>query len=93
MTKDIASTPTLTGKDAKKFLERENKERKTYQSTNRQPFIRQFYIKRSGEYLTKNMTWTKVRPFASTFTDTEYDSIKHQLPNNHTLELVINPNI
>lgn len=94
MANDIKPTPTLTGSDAKKFLDRHYKERKPYQPTNRLPVVRRFYVKRSGEYLFTYMKaglkWTLDKEKAIRLSDDEYNFIKPQLPNNHTLELVIN---
>jgi len=59
---------------------------------------RLFYVKLNGEYFTSlSDVFTcdniehfgcKYKEHASTFTDSEYDLIKHLLPNDHTLELV-----
>lgn len=63
----------------------------------KEKYPRHFYIKKSGNYLSGRseylLVWSLSKEEAIKFTDTEYDSIKHKLPNNHTLELVINPNI
>ncbi len=60
--------------------------------------MRKFYIKISGAYLRKttegfeyclDLAESEGMLYAHKFTDKEYDSIKPLLPNDHTLELVV----
>ena len=58
---------------------------------------RKFYVKVDNKYLAKLKTyewfaheseWTKNILDAGKYTDSMYDNIKNELPQNHTLELV-----
>ena len=55
---------------------------------------RRFYVKVSGVYLIdydkSNFGWSTAKHIAIMLSDEEYNDIKASLPNNHTLELVIN---
>lgn len=60
--------------------------------TNSEP--RRFYVKVSGDYLIGYSNfffdWSPARQIAIMVSDEEYSYIKASLPENHTLELVIN---